>query len=256
MPIVDVVREFNSVKHDALKVCDLFEETALEDRTVLNELVKQAFGIDIPSLYYRETRCYAPLNFDFDSSIPNRFDDGDEIIRSDGQIFDKDILVYSAVRTNVDYNHCLQRVQSLTIDTSHYVGVISDDEYHTNNEIENLRAIEEPEMLIDHSEPILESDTIQGSQVAQIENSPNRIEIIGGQNEETSCCEVQPTELPVAPLSPSYHPSEVEIFEKIQDKHKRRRDNAVLENEQHIITPVIEKPSCTAINYHFQRYHR
>lgn len=95
MPISDVLSAFLKCQDDPNAICDLFEETPLEKRTQLDSLVKSKYNITVSDLYYRTTKCVASLHFNFDSSIPSRFeDDVYEKILDDGLILDRDMTGY------------------------------------------------------------------------------------------------------------------------------------------------------------------
>lgn len=98
MPISDVLSAFELIQHDPQRVCDLFEETPLEKRVQLNHLVKLRFNLSMSQLYYKVTQCVASLHFDFDNSIPQKFEnDAFERILSDGQILDREMTGYCHV---------------------------------------------------------------------------------------------------------------------------------------------------------------
>lgn len=111
----DLIRRFHAVKHDADQLCDLFEETPLEKRILLNDLVLQEFGITMPQFYFNTTQCIVTLYFNFEISFPVKFDkDTLEIIKEDGQIIDGEIPFLNQV--NNEPNELVQRFSLLETD--------------------------------------------------------------------------------------------------------------------------------------------
>lgn len=98
MPISDVLSAFIACNNDPAKICDLFEETPLEKRALLNTIVKDSLGLEITTLYNQVTQCAISLYFDFENSIPSRCE-ALEIENENGQIFDSEMTGYSNVET-------------------------------------------------------------------------------------------------------------------------------------------------------------
>lgn len=261
MPFVDVVRKFYSIKHDALRVCDLFEETALEDRVLFNDLVKLQFNIDISSLYYQQTQCIAPLDFDFENSIPIKFP-GDEIVKIDGQIIDSE-MVHCIHRSSISAqdelsNQDCDKLFDLVIDSS------DDDasEMETDKEIENSgheleESSEDRELPVDQQINVGVLDSVTEAQG----HNENDVVLVTADHQ---------------PVSPSYSPSqaserehqnieehleqgELQVYAQPECSEQRELQIYAPPNEstpvnQQLASPAVAKPSYTAKSYKIPQY--
>ncbi|CAG9577522.1 unnamed protein product [Danaus chrysippus] len=165
MPISDVLSAFHANKHDPVKICDIFEETPIEERQLLNSLVKQQFGCHMPQLYYNVTKCIASLNFDFEFLIPRKFD-VEQITLEDRQIIDYQIHGSYFINIATGLSHDIDQHVDIIMITTPQNGM-------QNRECETVTLMEDPVM------EIVETNPPDGTDVAKI------VEM--GQNASLNC---------------------------------------------------------------------
>lgn len=217
MPISDVLLAFTNCNNDPIAICDIFEETPIEKRLELDALVLQQFGCGISQLYYRETKCVASLYFDFENSLPKKFEDT-ELEYEHGQILDYQIRTASITSFNDEPELILNRIINHNT-TPHIVtqnqecihGVDNATERQdTINATERQEIMQQDEELSEMGQLCLEPDITCRTEEQAVHGIMGQIDVSLSHDDRSSHSGVDPTtsrELEVIhPTSPTYSP--------------------------------------------------